>query len=347
MINLLAKAMQMGASDLHLTSGTPPFVRVNGEIILMDEPPLTPAKSKEIVYAIMDEGQRQEFEREWQICFSRTVPDLGYFRITVYYQRGSVEAAVRIGMTRIKTLPELGLPPLLAELSRKPNGLILVTGPTGQGKTTTLNAIIDMINRERRSKIITVEDPIEYIHDNNRSIVVQQEVHTDTKSFNRALVHILRQDPDVIGVGEMRDLETITAALTGAETGHLVIATLHSNDCPQTVNRIVDVFPENQQHQVRYQLALTLRAILNLRLLPRADKSGRVLAYSLLIANQAIQNLIRENKLNQIVSAMLTGKQEGMVLMDDLIKEFYEKAIISYDTAITNVTDPKRLHKRS
>lgn len=343
----LEKAVALQASDLHLTVGAPPIVRVHGEILLLDEPPLTPEKSKQLIYAMMSDEQVREFEREWELCFSLNLPGTGYFRVTVYYQRRSVEASIRIGREDVRPLAELGLPLILEELTRKPNGLVLITGPTGSGKTTTFNTLIDIVNRERRSKIITVEDPIEYVHANVKSIVVQQEVGTDTKSFYRALVHILRQDPDVIGVGEVRDVETIGAALTAAETGHLVVATLHSNDCPQTINRIVDVFPERQQQQIRYQLAMTLRGIINQRLLPRADEKGRIMAYSLMLANTAVQSMIRENKLTQLANVMQSGRKEGMVLLDDLLKDFYQRALISYDTAVSHASDPKVLLGRS
>lgn len=341
--SLLEDAVKAQASDLHLTVGASPLLRVHGEIILMDDPPLTAEAAKQLIYGVMNDEQIRQFERDWELCLSLNLPKVGYFRVTVYYQQRCVEAAIRIGREDLQPLVELGLPPILEELIRKPNGLILITGPAGSGKTTTLNALIDIINRNRRCKIITVEDPIEHVHKNVKSIVVQQEVGADTKSFSRALVHVLRQDPDVIGVGEIRDLETIAAALTAAETGHLVLATLHSNDCPQTVNRIVDVFPEAQQQQVRYQLAMTLRGVINQRLLPRVDAKGRILAYSMLVATVAVQNMIRDNKLAQLANAMLTGKKEGMAVLDDMLKDFYQKALISYDTAVSHATDSKIL----
>jgi len=341
----LEKAIAASASDLHLTVGAPPILRIDGEMILMDEPPLTPEHSRELIYAMMTEEQVQHFEREWELCFSMNIPGSGYFRITVYYRQRNVEAAVRIGRDEVRPIADLGLPLVLEDLTRKTNRLNLITGPTGSGKTTTLNTLIDTINRERRCKIITVEDPIEYVHKNVKSIVVQQEIGSDAKSFSKALIHILRQDPNVIGIGELRDLETIGAALIAAETGHLVIATLHSNDCPQTVNRIVDVFPERQQQQVRYQLAMTLRAIINQRLLARADEKGRVLAYSLLIGNTAVASLIRENKLAQVQNTMLSGKKEGMVVLDDTLRDLYQRAVISYDTALSHASGPGALLK--
>jgi len=339
---LLEKAVALQASDLHLTTGAPPFVRLNGEIILMDEPVLTPELNARLILGILNDVQKRKIEQDLELCFSMSLPDLGYFRVNVYYQRGNLEAAIRIGMAEIKSIEELGLPPALRELARRPTGLILVTGPTGQGKTTTFNALIDAINYEERSKIITIEDPVEYIHRNVRSIIVQQEVYTDAKSFHRALGHILRQDPDIIGVGEMRDLETISAAVTAAETGHLVIATLHTNDCAQTIHRIVDVFPPHQQEQIRVQLASTLLAVINQRLLPRLDKKSRVLAYELMVATEAVRNLIRENKLQMLHNVIQTGKREGMVMLDEMLKDYYDRGVISYDTFMSNVKDAKR-----
>ncbi|OGL47337.1 MAG: type IV pili twitching motility protein PilT, partial [Candidatus Schekmanbacteria bacterium RBG_13_48_7] len=228
-IRLLAKAMANEASDLHLINKAPPFLRVHGEIILMDEEPLNPEQNKKMIYSLLNEVQKKKFEDEWELCVSCNIPDVGYFRINVYLHKGMVEASIRLGMTELKTFEELGIPEQMKELIQKPIGLLLVTGPTGQGKTTTFNSLINFINRDRRCKIITVEDPVEYLHKNVKSVIVQQQVHSDTKSFHQAIIHILRQDPDIIGIGEMRDLETISTAITAAETGHLVLATLHTN----------------------------------------------------------------------------------------------------------------------
>jgi twitching motility protein PilT len=345
MRRLLEKAVRAGASDLHLTVGVPPLIRRDGEIVLLDEPPLDAETAASLIQAVMTDEQIRQFEQEWELCFSTSVPGLGYFRVTVYYKQRQMEASVRIGRARVPPLRELGLPLVLEELTRKSNGLLLITGPTGAGKTTTLNTLIDVINQERRCKIITVEDPVEYLHANLKSVIVQQEVGADTRSFSRALVHILRQDPDVIGIGELRDLETISAALTAAETGHLVIGTLHANDCPQTVNRIVDVFPERQQQQVRQQLAMTLRGVINQRLLPRADGQGRVLACSLMLGNAAVGNLIRENKLSQLYNTMVSGRKEGMLVLDEMLRDLYQKALIGYDTALAHASDPRALLK--
>jgi twitching motility protein PilT len=244
-------------------------------------------------------------------------------------------------MLEMKPIEELGLSPTLGELTRRPNGLILITGPTGHGKTTTFNALIDFINRERRCKIITIEDPVEYLHRNIRSIVVQQELYTDCLSIHGALIHILRQDPDIIGVGEMREIETISGAITAAETGHLVLATLHTNDCAQTIHRIVDVFPPSRQEQIRVQVSASLVAIFNQKLLPQADRAGRIPVYELLVANEAVRNLIRENKVHQLQNIIQTGKTLGMSTMDEHIRDFYQQGIITYDTALSNVKDPR------
>ncbi|MBF0227381.1 MAG: PilT/PilU family type 4a pilus ATPase [Desulfobacterales bacterium] len=342
MLNLLKKAVKAEASDLHLTTGAPPILRIHGELIIIeDEEPLTNETNKELIYSILNETQKNKALEDLELCFSLNILDLGYFRITIYFQRGMIEASIRIGMVEAKTIKELELPLLLSDMVRRPNGIILITGATGQGKTTTFYALIDFINKDRRCKIITVEDPVEYVHKNIKSIVVQQELYLDTKSFDNAIRHILRQNPDIIGVGEMRDLETISAAITAAETGHLVIATLHTNDCAQTINRIIDVFPSHQQDQIRTQLASTLNCIINQKLLPRVDKKGRVLAYEFLIANDAVRTIIRDNKLQMINNTIQTARNQGMVTLDEMIKNFYQKGMITYDTAIANAKDLK------
>ena len=346
MKQLLTQAIAAGASDLHLTAGAPPLLRVHGGIELMDADALQSEDIKALVYPLLNDAQIESLEDKLELCFSLSVLEQGYFRVNLYYHRGAVEAAIRIGLIEPKSADELGLPAALMEMTRRPNGLILIAGATGQGKTTTFNTMIDFVNRERRCKINTVEDPVEYQHKNLRSIVVQQELFTDTWAFDSALRHILRQDPDIIGVGEMRDLETIRAAVTAAETGHLVIATLHTSDAAQTVHRIVDVFPPDQQAQIRIQLADSLVGIINQNLLPRADIPGRVLAYELLIANEAVRNLIRENKLNQLVNVITTGRRDGMVVVDDMIRDYYEQGVITYDTALTAVQNPKAFQKK-
>ncbi len=339
--NLLKTARQDHASDLHLVTGTPPFTRVNGEIIIMDYEQLTQEKIKSILTEVISGEQMQRFEREKELCLSLSLPDIGYFRMSLYYHRSHLEAAIRLGLSEVKSFDELGLPHTLVELSRKRAGLILITGATGMGKTTTFNAIIDFINRERRCKIITIEDPVEFVHTPKKSIIVQQEAYSDAKSFARALVHILRQDPDIIGVGEMRDLETISTALTAAETGHLVIATLHTIDAASTVDRVIDVFPPHQQEQIRVQFATVLLAVVCQRLLPRVDKKGRVLTYEVLIANEAVRNVIKEKKTNQLDNVIRTSSQQHMKLMDEVVKDLYMQGVISYDTAVSVAKNPR------
>ncbi len=339
--NLLKSAREANASDLHLVAGTPPFIRVNGEIIIMNYEALTPVEIKTLLLEVISEEQIRRFSLEKELCLAFSLPEIGYFRLSLYYHRGNMEAALRLGIAEIKNFDELGLPPILLELNRKATGLLLITGATGMGKTTTFNAIIDFINRERRCKIITIEDPVEYIHTPQKSIIVQQEAFTDAKSFSRALIHILRQNPDIIGVGEMRNLETISTTLTAAETGHLVIATLHTIDAASSVDRIIDVFPPHQQEQIRYQLSSVLLAVICQRLLPRADKKGRVLACEVLIANEAVRNVIKEKKTNQIDNIIRTSASQHMQSMDEVIKNLYLQGLITYDTAISAAKNPK------
>ncbi len=343
LLDLLKLAIQKSVSDVHIMADVPPVFRVNGEIIVTNFDPLTPAQTEQLILGALPPAKRAILEEDLQICYSLKVPDIGYFRIAIYYEQGTVGASIRVGMVEIKSLEALGLPPIVAELVRKPSGLILITGPTGSGKTTTLNSMMDLINRERRCKIIMVEDPIEYVHQNKRSIVVQQEIFTDTKSFSKALIHLLRQDPNVIGVGEMRDLETISMALTAAETGHLVISTLHTPDAPQTVDRIIDVFPPDQQTQVRMQLANCLEAVISQQLLPRVDREGRILACEVMVSNPAVRNVIRENKVQSLPNIILTGQRDGMQTMDTCLKNLYQQGIITYDTAVTRASNPEEI----
>ncbi len=343
MLDLLKAAVQKDASDIHIMAGCPPVLRVHGEIIVANMEPLSADQASELILSDLSDERKYQLKEEMQLCYSQSVKDLGYFRIAVYYEQGTIGASIRVGMREVKSLEELGLPPIVAELTRKPSGIILITGPTGSGKTTTFNSMIDLINRDRRCKIITVEDPIEYVHPNKRSIIVQQEVLTDTPSFSKALIHILRQDPNVIGVGEMRDLETIQTALTAAETGHLVISTLHTPDAPQTVERIIDVFPPQQQNQVRLMVANTLRAVISQRLLPRVDKDGRILASEIMICTPAVQNIIRENKIQMLNNTISTGQSIGMQTIDSALQNLYQQGIITYDTAITNAKYPDEM----
>ncbi|HNV70607.1 MAG TPA: type IV pilus twitching motility protein PilT [Candidatus Ozemobacteraceae bacterium] len=338
--HLLQHCLQRGASDLHLSVGIPPAARIHGEIVMLPFDNLDPQTCQLLIFSTLNDEQIARFDQDWELDFSLTIPELGRFRVNVFRERGYVEASFRIVTPEIKSLAELGLSEVATDLARRPNGLVLVTGPTGVGKTTTFNSLIDQINRERRCRIITIEDPIEYMHKHKKSVVLQREVHSDTRSFPVALRHILRQDPDIIGIGEMRDLETIATAITAAETGHLVIATLHTCDAQQTIDRIVDVFPPHQQEQVRVQLANSLQGIISQQLLPNVEKNGRVLAYELMIVTPAIRRLIRENKIPQIDTFIQTGSEFGMISMDKSLKTLYQQGRIAYDIAMSKVKNP-------
>ena len=340
---ILAVAKDFDASDLHLVVGVPPAFRVNGEIIIADEDALTKEQLTAITNRLLNEQQRRKFEQDWELCISLLHDVVGRVRVTFYRRNGHPELSLRFCGERIATRAELGLPARLDELARKPNGLVLITGPTGAGKTTTLNYLVDVINSERRCKIVTIEDPIEFVHENKRAIVVQQEVLTDVSSFNRALVHVLRQDPDVIVVGEMRDYEAISTALTAAETGHLVLATMHSPNVAHALERIIGVFEGSAQRQIILQLSNALQGIIAQDLLPATDRSRRVLAYELLVANGAVRNLIRENQLHQMENTLQTGRKDGMVLMDNCLYDLYCKCLISYDTAVSRARHPDRM----
>lgn len=339
-------ALDLRASDLHIIAGVPPAFRVNGDIIFADHEALSTADAAAICQSLLTDDQSAKFEREWELCISIPHRNAGRIRATLYRRNTHAELSIRFCGERIPTRDQLGLPMKVDELARKPNGLVLITGPTGAGKTTTLNYMIDLINTERRCKIVTVEDPIEYVHRNKNAIVVQQEVLTDTHSFNRALVHILRQDPDVIVVGEMRDHEAISAALTAAETGHLVLATMHSPNVSHAFERIVGVFEGSAQRQIIMQLANSLQGILAQELLPSVDRSTRILAYELLIANGAVRNIIRENNKHMLETLIQTGGKDGMVLMDACIYDLYCRALISYDTALSRARNPERMAKK-
>lgn len=341
--DLLELVAKEGASDLFITAGAPPMLRVNGELFRTPYDALTPEQSQELVFSFLSNEQRIRFEAGKELDFSLAVGRKHRFRVNVYLQKEAVTAALRPIPEQIPLLSELGLPPDFEKLIHAKQGLVLVTGPTGHGKTTTLASIIDMINNNRACHIITVEDPIEFVHYHKRSIVDQREIGGDTHSFANALKYVLRQSPDVILIGEMRDLETIQAALRAAETGHLVFATLHTNDAVQTVDRIIDVFSGDQQQQIRFQLSMTLLAIISQRLLPREDGKGRILAYELLKNNVAIANLIREGKTHQVYSVLETSTKDGMVTMDRCIKNLYMNGDISYDDAVAHVRNPKEL----
>jgi twitching motility protein PilT len=340
---LLAAVNESEASDLHLVAGVPPAFRVNGEIILANEDALSGEELTVMAEGLLNEEQRKKLEQEWELCISMHHRAAGRVRVTFYRRNGHTEMSLRFCGHRIASREELGLPPQIDELARKPNGLVLVTGPTGAGKTTTLNYLVDLINGERRCKIVTIEDPIEFVHENKRAMVVQQEVLTDVHSFNRALIHVLRQDPDVIVVGEMRDHEAIATALTAAETGHLVLATMHSPNVSHALERIIGVFEGAAQQQIILQLANSLQGIIAQDLLAATDRSRRVLASEMLIANGAVRNMIRENQLHQLENVIQMGRKEGMVLMDNCLYGLYCKCLISYDTAVSRARNPERI----
>ncbi|HAO80932.1 MAG TPA: type IV pili twitching motility protein PilT [Verrucomicrobia subdivision 3 bacterium] len=343
---LLSAVNDFDASDLHLVVGVPPAFRVNGEIIIADEDALTEAEITDMADGLMNEPQRKKFEQEWELCISILHSVAGRVRATFYRRNNHPELSFRFCGDKIATRSELGLPEKLDELARKPNGLVLITGPTGAGKTTTLNYLVDLINSERRCKIVTIEDPIEFVHENKRAIVVQQEVLTDVRSFNRALIHVLRQDPDVIVVGEMRDHEAIATALTAAETGHLVLATMHSPNVSHALERIIGVFEGSAQKQIVMQLSNALQGIIAQDLLPSADRTRRVLAYELLVATGAVRNLIRENQLHHLENIIQTGRKDGMVLMDNCLYDLYCKCAITYDTAISRARHPDQITRQ-
>ncbi|MFH1782339.1 MAG: type IV pilus twitching motility protein PilT [Candidatus Omnitrophota bacterium] len=327
---LLKDTIKRGASDLHITYDSVPIVRVDGALVrLAQHPMLTQHDCKMLVYSILNDKQKAKFERELELDFSLAIPSLNRFRVNVHMQRGSVEAAFRTISTSVPTVQQLGLPPAVTNICRKKQGLIIVTGPTGVGKTSTLAAMVDYINNKREEIIMIIEDPVEYIHKNKMSVIKQREVFSDTHSFASALRYVLRQDPDVIVVGEMRDLETISTTLTAAETGHLVLATLHTPDAAQTVDRMIDVFPPHQQEQIRVQLASSLEAVVSQLLLPRADGRGRVLATEVMICTPAVRNLIRNQETEQLLTQMQTGYQYGMHTMDKSLKELLNQNIIS------------------
>ncbi len=346
--DLLLITIQSRASDLHLTEDSPPIIRVDGELLLTKVDPLSRDQLKKMIYGTLTDAQKEKFEKDRELDFSLALSGLDRFRVNIHIQRGSVEAAFRRIPLFVPKMTELGLPPVLTEFARKPNGLVLVTGATGTGKTTTLASMINLINEEKAKIIICIEDPIEYIHYNKKSVIKQRELYSDTNSFAEALKRCLRQDPDVIVVGEMRDLETISTAITAAETGHLVLATLHTPDAPQTIERIIDVFPPSQQMQVKLQLASCLQGVVSQRLLPRANGEGRVLATEIMVVTPGIRNLIREQQIEQIPTAIQTGHQYGMHTMDKSLRDLYTQGVITYDTAIgevKNVEEFKQLLK--
>src|SRR5881392_1152094 len=342
---LLHKLSDLAGSDLHITTGTAPLVRVHGEIRPLDGyTPLTSSETKQLAYSVLTDAQKHRFEENLELDFRFDVKGLSRFRANIFNQRGAVGAVFRAIPYEIKSFDDLGLPPVVKELCKKPRGLVLVTGPTGSGKSTTLAAMIDKINRERHEHILTIEDPIEFLHNHKNCIVNQRDVNADTHGFAQALRTALRQDPDVVLVGEMRDLETIESALRIAETGHLTFATLHTNSAVSTINRIIDVFPSVQQAQVRAQLSLTLEGILCQSLLPRPDGRGRALAMEILVPNSAIRNLIREDKVHQIYSMMQTGQDvHGMQTFNQSLATLFHKRMISRETAMQRTSNANEL----
>ncbi len=337
---LLSRALENGASDLHLTDGAPPMLRIDGKLAPIGESLLNSDETRTMIYSLLNDEQKEKFETALELDLSVNFEDIGRFRVNVHRQKGSIEAAFRAIPNQIATIEELGLPPIIATLARKPSGFILVTGPTGMGKTTTLAAMMDLISKERNCLIITIEDPIEYVLNHKKSIIKQREVGSDTHSFANALRHVLRQDPDVICIGEMRDLETISTAITAAETGHLVLATLHTPNTAQTIDRIIDVFPANQQSQIRIQLAAAMEGIIAQQLVPKVG-GGRVVAVEVLVATVAVRNVIRTQKTEQIATLIQTSAEFGMIAMDKSLIELYERGSITYDDAITRATDSR------
>lgn len=344
--SLLKETTQRGASDLHITVGLPPIIRENGSLKMLDEAPYTAQETKSIVTTIMTPEQVKTIEEVGQVDYSYSVAGWGRFRINAYKQRGSYTIACRVVGSQIPTLQELNLPTSLSEFTRFNKGLILVTGPTGSGKSTTLASMIDIINRERNCHILTLEDPIEYLHKHNKSMVNQREIGYDTKDYGSGLRAALRQDPDVMLIGEMRDLETISTALTAAETGHLVLSTLHTLGTAKTIDRIIDVFPPHQQQQVRVQLSTVLQGVISQQLIPRSDKKSRIVGLEIMLANPAIRNLIREGKTHQINSIIQMNRKGGMINMDTYLVNLYQKGIISKENALFYSLDQENMKKK-
>ena len=344
MHQLLKTLVDQGGSDLHVTTNSPPQIRIDGKLVPLQLPPMTAAETKQLIYGVLTDSQKHRLEETLEVDFSFGVKGLARFRANVFFQRGAVAGAFRTIPWEMRNFKDLGLPDVVATLCDRPRGLILVTGPTGSGKTTTLAAMLDKINNERNEHMVTIEDPIEYLHSHKKCLVNQRELHADTHSFGNALRSVLRQDPAVVLIGEMRDLETIESALRIAETGHLTFATLHTNSAAQTINRIIDVFPAHQQSQIRAQLSFVLEGILCQSLLPRATGQGRTLAMEILVPNSAIRNLIREDKIHQIYSAMQTGQtQFGMQTFNQSLATLYHKKHITLQLALSMSSHPDEL----
>jgi twitching motility protein PilT len=343
--DLLKRMVDTGASDLHITINSPPRIRLHGQLKPLDGvPPLGPVDTKQLAYSVLTDAQKHRFEEDLELDFSFGIKNMARFRGNLFNQRGAVAGSFRLIPSEIKTFQQLRLPPLLGTLCEKPRGLVLVTGPTGSGKSTTLATMLDLINQARNEHIITIEDPIEFVHSHKKCLVNQREVHSDTHSFANALRGALREDPDIVLIGEMRDLETIESALRIAETGHLTFATLHTNSAASTINRIIDVFPSHQQSQVRAQLSMVLEGILCQALMPRADGRGRILAAEILIPNAAIRNLIREDKIHQIYSAMQLGQEKfGMQTFNQALYSLYSERLITLETALLSSSNVDEL----
>jgi twitching motility protein PilT len=344
MHQLLKAMIEKGGSDLHVTTGTPPQLRIDGKLHALKMPPLSPQETKQLCYSVLTDAQKHRFEETNELDLSFSVQKLSRFRGNIFVQRGNVAGAFRAIPFKILSFEQLNLPPVISELCKKPRGLILVTGPTGSGKSTTLASIINKINEERSEHIVTIEDPIEYLHAHKGCVVNQREVGSDTQGFKNALKYILRQDPDIVLIGELRDLETIEAALTVAETGHLAFATLHTNSAVQTINRIVDVFPPYQQSQIRQQLSFVLEGVICQTLLGRSNGPGRVLALEVMVPNPAIRNLIRDDKVHQLYSAMQVGQDKfGMQTMNQSLASLVQRRLITVDDGVGRSSDPQEL----
>ncbi len=343
---MLRYMFEKNASDLHITPGVPPMYRIDGSVLASDFEALTEESCQAVIYSILTDDQKEKFERENELDIAFGLQDVGRVRMNVFRQRGTVAAALRSIPSRIPNFEDLNLPQVVNSIVKYPKGLVLVTGPTGSGKSTTLAAMIDWINTNHKGHIITIEDPVEFVHRDKSCVVHQREIGADTKSFTEALRRVLRQDPDVILIGEMRDLETIKAALTIGETGHLVFGTLHTTDCVQTINRVIDVFPPHEQSQVRAQLSFVLQAVLSQQLIPKATGAGRVMGLEVMINTAAIRNLIRESKLEQIYTAMQTGAELGMQPMNQSLYDHYMNQRITFQEAMLRSMDPKDLQRR-
>lgn len=347
MIDIIKSAIEANASDIHLLIGNPPMIRQHGQIIPLEQfPPLTMEKSKELIYSMLYEDQICRFEENLELDSSFEIPGVSRFRVNVLRQKNGVEAVLRVISSEIPDPKSIGLTESIVNLTKLPRGLVLVTGPTGCGKTTTLTCLIEIINQNRKEHILTIEDPIEFVYQSKGCIIRQRELGTNTLSFSNALKHALRQDPDVILVGEMRDLETISLAISAAETGHLIFATLHTQDAPQTIDRIIDVFPPHQQQQVRIQLSTSLQAVICQKLLPRADGRGRVAAREVMIVTPAIANLIREGKTHMIYSAIETGMKFGMMTMDTYMAMLVKERLVTLEEALSKAQNPDHLRMK-